>query len=89
MVLSVLRDESSDETRQRGDVFHAADCEYARRRDEYAALVQVLAASPVGGVVHASRRESNANADRAYNSFINEPGWESALLRISIALWVR
>jgi len=37
----------------RGEVFHAADWEYAGRMDEYKALAQTLAASPVAGIVFA------------------------------------
>jgi hypothetical protein len=37
----------------KGEVFHAADWEYAKRRDEYKALTQVLASGQVGGVVYA------------------------------------
>lgn len=36
-----------------GEVFHAADWEYAGRKDEYKALAQTLAASPVAGIVFA------------------------------------
>ena len=36
-----------------GEIFHAADWEYAGRKDEYKVLAQTLAASPVVGVVYA------------------------------------
>jgi hypothetical protein len=35
-----------------GEVFHAADWEHAKRFDEYRIMVEVLAASPVGGVAY-------------------------------------
>jgi hypothetical protein len=37
----------------KGEVFHAADWEYARRLDEYKALALALAASPIAGVSYA------------------------------------
>jgi hypothetical protein len=37
----------------RGEVFHAADWEYAGRKDEYKALAQALAVTTVAGVVYA------------------------------------
>jgi hypothetical protein len=36
-----------------GEVFHAADWEYAGRKDDYKVLAQTLADSPVAGVVYA------------------------------------
>lgn len=37
----------------RGEVFHAADWEHAGRHDEYKALVEVLTAGEIGGIVYA------------------------------------
>jgi hypothetical protein len=63
-----------------GEVFHAADWEYAGRKDEYKALAQTLAVCTVAGVVYAIDLV-------AFNQLNPDTLRESAYLKCFARMW--